>query len=264
MTDLTPYQPFVEAEAFFTNGGRAITIENPNPENIKPFYDKLEDQYPTLSNKVYHSDPERFFYIIAQWAMDTCISNYYYNPPLNPRFTFSLSADNTLCGFVYSFDTMVDGESHVWINSWASLPDYKGAGFVSLLMTSGLKINDGFHASANVDQRWLTPSLNDAINDIDFLEQDPNTLWHTQTNQDAIKASAQYYSFAQMLPHMSKLIFEVPTTDEDCVFCWKNNTWYPKSQAPQDLGKSQVLESGQVYVFDIDNFSWSPFTLPWG
>ena len=264
MSNIVPYQPYIEVEAFMSNGGKIIKIQNPDPENLIPFFDKLDDQYPLLSQNVYHSDPERFFYIITQWGMDKCINDYYDNSPDTPTFVFAVAEDNTICGFTYFSNQEINSEPHLWIFNWVSLPNYKGAGSATHILSLGYEMRTGIHLSSNVDQRFMNPNLADALEVRKYVVQDPETLWHTISNQDMQKSVFENYEFGQILPNFKKISSFIPTIDENCVFCWNDRTWYPESQAPKDLGSKPVLNDKQVYQMNYDTIDWDPLDkLPW-
>lgn len=261
--DIIPFQPYVEGETFFANGGKIIAIQNPTPEALIPFLDKLNEQYPLLSQMILNTNPERYFYLMTQWGIDKYISDYFREPPVLPQLTFSLAKDNTICAFVYTVEEIIDGIKTTWYMNWVGLAEYKGAGTACSMIANGVNMRYGKPLATTIDQKGMNPALFDALEDRPFIVQDPTTLWHTVSFPVMLQMIYNNYDFAQLLPNMSKIIPHIPTLDENCVYSWKEKIWYAESQAPEDLGTPFEFEPSQVYEYDIDSSIWIPTTLPW-
>jgi hypothetical protein len=115
----------------------------------------------------------------------------------------------------------------------------------------------------NLDRRFSTPSLRIALEDRTQITKNPETLWHHIPLTSGQAVAFNNYEFAASLPNFSKLAQDFPTIDELCVYDWNNKTWYPESEAPQDLGTPTVFENSQVYKLNPDMHGWEPFTVPW-
>ena len=258
---VTPYQPYIEMEAFLGSGGYVLFVRNPSLDTLIPFYNKLQDQFPFLSMSVTVGDPERYYYSFTNWALDCTQANPYFNN--GPALGFAVSADNTICATIFVFDSIVNGEEHVWINNWVGLPTYKGAGSMVGYVITGIYLMREKPLATNIDQLYVTPTLRNAITDRPQLTQDSQTLWHHIPLASGQAIAYQNYEFATTLPNFSKLAQNFPTIDELCVYDWNNKIWYPKSEAPQNLGTPPVFEDSQVYKFNPDMHGWEPFIVPW-
>jgi len=259
----TPYMPYIQMESFMANDGYVIYIKNPTIESLIPLYDQLTLQYPYLSSRSNSGDPTRYFYSFTNWSMNKATTSPY-SDDSNPALIFSVSADDTICGCFFVYETEINSEPHIWANNWVALADYKGAGSIGLYIGIGIYSMRGFNLSTNLDARFNNIVLQDALNDRPAPIQDPTTLWHmidVPFMQNNVRTN---YEFGQELPYLSKINVKYPETNEACVLDWNNLIWYPKSEAPQDLGVPQIFEDAKFYKLNYDNvYQLDPFIIPW-
>ena len=264
MTSPTPHQPWIEIDLFIANGGKILFINNPTSDGLEPFYNKLNEQYPFLSQLSRSDTPERAFYLFANFAIYKCMSNFSdNNTPTNPAVGFAVAEDGTICGFIYIYEAVINSILHTWVEHWVALPDYKGAGSAVLTIVVGNYMNFNRPIAFNTEKRFIKPNLEHALSYRQTYTQDSKTLYQISSVESLQKIMYENYEFGMSLPNYRKLTQNIPTIDEVCVYSWATNTWYPQSQAPQDLGTPPVYEDNQVYSRNYDTNMWEPYTVLW-
>jgi hypothetical protein len=189
MTNTILLATWQAADRFLGSGGTTQQIVNPTFKDLEQYvlyFEKLKNSNPLKNN----------FCDIALWTLREVVKDKYPNPQL----WIALSKDNTLCGLIFFYEILDQGEPFNWIEAWAD-DGTDGAGTLLAYQVGDISAQKGLNLCGNPNPEIYPPMSNRP-----FMIQDPTTNWYKITAKQMIELGTFYKDAALETQYFSKII----------------------------------------------------------
>jgi len=172
-----------QADEFLGTGGTSVYIKSPTEADITPYQEQLND-----------------LPAIFKHAFNESVKDFYPNPQLR----IALNNDGKVCGVVFYYEVLDQGDPFNWVESWAD-DGTVGAGSLLMYLTGNQTAQAGhiLCGNAEVGSTWKDSRP--------YIGKDPSTRWYTITAQSLIDLAKANKEEALATQYFSKLMLDTLT-----------------------------------------------------
>jgi len=178
---------WIQADKFLGTGGTSVYIKNPTELDIAQYLAQLNvsaDEFQRLS----------------VYALNESIKDLYPNPQLR----IALNVDGKVCGVVFYYEVIDQGDPFNWVESWAD-DGTIGAGSLLMYLTGDQTAQVGHMLCGNPapSSTWTESRP--------YIGKDPTTKWYTITAQQLIDLANANKNEALATQNFSKIMQDTLT-----------------------------------------------------
>jgi hypothetical protein len=169
---------WAQADTFLGTGGTSVYFKNPTEADIAPYLAQVDN-----SQNMFLS------------ALRESVKDIYPNPQLR----IALNSDNKVCGVVFYYEVLDQGNPFNWVEFWAD-DGTVGAGSLLMYLTGDQTAQVGHMLCGNP-----TPSSTWAESR-PYIGKDPTTKWYTITAEQLIDLAKANKDAALATQNFSKIM----------------------------------------------------------
>ena len=183
---------WAQADTFLGAGGTSVYLKNPTEADVEPYLAQVDASQGMIRH-----------------ALGESVKDIYPNPQLR----IALNSDGKVCGVVFYYEVLDQGDPFNWVEVWAD-DGTVGAGSLLMYLTGNQTAQVGYTLCGNPapSSTWTESRP--------YIGKDPTTKWYTITaeqlialaknNKEAALASANFSNIYQ-----DTLIWLEPVTSTD-------------------------------------------------
>jgi len=174
---------WAQADTFLGTGGTSVYLKNPTEEDVAPYLAQVDDSQGLIRH-----------------ALGESIKDIYPNPQLR----IALNSDGKVCGVVFYYEVLDQGDPFNWVETWAD-DGTTGAGSLLMYLTGDQTAQVGHRLCGNPapSSTWTESRP--------YIGKDPATKWYTITTEQLITLAKANKEAALASANFSKIYQETLT-----------------------------------------------------